>query len=76
MFFSGSALHFVCILVFIFYHFIPKKGASIMKNAIVKAIVLCTLALSLVVAGVAAVNAGDSGVAVCHDGWVNGEMEW
>ena len=47
-----------------------------MKNAIVKAIVLCTLALSLVVAGVAAVNAGDSGVAVCHDGWVNGEMEW
>ena len=39
-----------------------------MKNTIVKAVVLCTLALSLLVAGFSATNAVDTGVAVCHDG--------
>ena len=39
-----------------------------MKNAIVKAVLLCTMALSLVFVGVAAVNTADNGVAVCHDG--------
>lgn len=39
-----------------------------MKNAIVKAVVLCTLALSLLCMGVAAVDAVNTGVEVCHDG--------
>lgn len=38
-----------------------------MKNAIVKAVVLCTLALSLL-AGFVSVSAVDTGVSVCHDG--------
>lgn len=42
-----------------------------MKNTIVKAIILCTLALSLL-AGFASVSAVDTGVAVCHDGPNNG----
>ena len=56
-----------------FYHFILQKGVKTMKNAIVKAVVLCTLALSLLFTGIAAVNAGE---AVCHDGWSNVEIEW
>ena len=44
-----------------------------MKNAIVKAVVLCTLALSLL-AGFASVSAVDAGVAVCHDGPINGTV--
>ena len=43
-----------------------------MKSSIVKAFVLFTLALSLLFAGVAAVNTVDTGVAVCHDGPTNG----
>lgn len=39
-----------------------------MKNAIVKAVVLGTLALTLFAAGYASVSAVDTGVAVCHDG--------
>lgn len=39
-----------------------------MKATIVKAVALCTLALSLLFMGVAAVDAVDTGVAVCHDG--------
>lgn len=39
-----------------------------MKNAILKAIVLCTLAFSLMAVGFAATSAVDTGVAVCHDG--------
>lgn len=39
-----------------------------MKNAIVKAVVLCTLALSLLFVGASAVTTADAGVAVCHDG--------
>lgn len=39
-----------------------------MKSTIVKAVALCTLALSLLFMGVASVNAVDTGVAVCHDG--------
>ena len=39
-----------------------------MKSSIVKAFVLFTLALSLLFAGVAAVNTVDTGVVVCHDG--------
>ena len=39
-----------------------------MKSTIVKAVALCTLALSLLFMGVAAVDAVDTGVAVCHDG--------
>lgn len=38
-----------------------------MKN-IAKAIVLCTLAFSLLAVGFAATSAVDTGVAVCHDG--------
>lgn len=39
-----------------------------MKFAIVKAVVVCTMALSLLFVGVATVDAVDTGVAVCHDG--------
>ena len=39
-----------------------------MKNAIVKAVALCTLAVCLLLAGAVAVNTMDNGVAVCHDG--------
>ena len=39
-----------------------------MKNAIVKAVVLCTLALSLLFVGVAVVDTVNTGVEVCHDG--------
>lgn len=39
-----------------------------MKNAIVKAVVLCTLALSLLCMGVAAVDAVNTSVEACHDG--------
>ena len=38
-----------------------------MKKAIVKAVVLCTLALSLLFMGVVSVGV-DTGVEVCHDG--------
>ena len=38
-----------------------------MKKAILKAVVVFTLAFSLFFAGVAAVST-DAGVAVCHDG--------
>ena len=41
-----------------------------MKKAILKAVVVFTLALSLLFAGVAAVSV-DTGVAVCHDGYTN-----
>ena len=47
-----------------------------MKNAIVKAVVLCTLALSLLFTGIAAVNAGEAGVAVCHDGPHNEMLDY
>lgn len=43
-----------------------------MKMTILKAVVLCTMALSLLFVGVAAVDAVDAGVAVCHDGPTNG----
>lgn len=39
-----------------------------MKMNILKAVVLCTMALSLLFVGVTAVDAVDTGVAVCHDG--------
>lgn len=39
-----------------------------MKNAIIKTVVVCTMALALLFVGVAATNAVDTGVAVCHDG--------
>ena len=39
-----------------------------MKNAIVKAVVLGTLAFALLVAGFSTTSAVDTGVAVCHDG--------
>lgn len=42
-----------------------------MKFAIVKAVVVCTMALSLLFVGVATVDAVDTGVAVCHDGPYN-----
>lgn len=42
-----------------------------MKN-IAKAIVLCTLAFSLLAVGFAATSAVDTGVAVCHDGPLHG----
>lgn len=45
-----------------------------MKNAIVKAVVLGTLALSLLIAGFSTVSAVDTGVAVCHDGPLDGTM--
>ena len=41
-----------------------------MKKAIVKAVVLCTLALSLLFMGVVSVGV-DTGVEVCHDGEKN-----
>ena len=47
-----------------------------MKNAIVKAVVLCTLALTLLFVGVATTSAVDAGVAVCHDGPLNGSEEY
>ena len=43
-----------------------------MKKAILKAVVLGTLALSLLIAGFATTSAIDTGVAVCHDGPHNG----
>lgn len=43
-----------------------------MKKAIVKAAVLCTLALSLLLAGISAVSTGDTCVTVYHDGPHNG----
>ena len=39
-----------------------------MKKAIVKAVVLCTLALSLLFVGVTSVSDVNTGVEVCHDG--------
>ena len=39
-----------------------------MKNAILKAVVLATMVLSLVLAGIAVIDTADTGVAVCHDG--------
>lgn len=45
-----------------------------MKNVIVKAVVLCTLALSLLFAGVSAVGGVDAGVSVCHDGPLDGTV--
>lgn len=39
-----------------------------MKSIIVKSVVLCTLALSLLFIGVAAVDTVNTDVAVCHDG--------
>ena len=47
-----------------------------MKNAILKAVVLCTMALSLVLAGIAVVDTADTGVAVCHDGHTNDGYEF
>ena len=43
-----------------------------MKNAIVKAVVVFTLALSLLAAGFSSVTAVDTGVSVCHDGPTHG----
>lgn len=45
-----------------------------MKMNILKAVVLCTMALSLLFVGVTAVDAVDTGVAVCHDGPTNGTV--
>ena len=42
-----------------------------MKNTIVKAVLLCTMALSLVLAGIAVVDTAEAGVAVCHDGLIH-----
>ena len=39
-----------------------------MKKAILKAVVLGTLAFSLLVAGFTGASLTDTGVAVCHDG--------
>lgn len=39
-----------------------------MKIAIAKAVVVCTMALSLLFMGMAVVDAANSGIAVCHDG--------
>ena len=39
-----------------------------MKKSIVKAIILCTMAMSLLIAGANAMHTVDSGVSVCHDG--------
>lgn len=47
-----------------------------MKMTILKAVVVCTMALSLLFVGVAAVDAVDTGVAVCHDGHTNSEYEF
>lgn len=43
-----------------------------MKLNILKAVVLCTMALSLLFVGVASVNTANSGTAVCHDGPLHG----
>ena len=43
-----------------------------MKKAILKTTVLCTLALSLLFAGISAASTMDAGVAVCHDGPIHG----
>ena len=44
-----------------------------MKSIIVKAFVVCAIALSLVAVGASAVNGVDAGVSVCrHDGPHNG----
>ena len=47
-----------------------------MKSTIVKAITLFTLALSLLLAGAVVINTVDTGVSVCHDGPVNGGVEY
>lgn len=47
-----------------------------MKNTIVKAVLLCTMALSLVLTGIAVVDTAEAGVAVCHDGHTNGGIEY
>lgn len=39
-----------------------------MKKPIVKAIIVCTMAMSLLIAGANAIHTANSGVAVCHDG--------
>ena len=44
-----------------------------MKKAILKAVVVCTMALSLLIMGIAVVDTADSGIAVCHDGPTNNE---
>lgn len=47
-----------------------------MKSIIVKAFVVCAIALSLVAVGASAVNSVDAGVSVCrHDGPHNGAGE-
>lgn len=47
-----------------------------MKSIIVKAFVVCAIALSLVAVGASAVNGVDTGVSVCrHDGPNNGMGE-
>ena len=47
-----------------------------MKSNIVKTVVVCAMALSLLVMGVAAVDVADTGVEVCHDGPYNLEYEY
>ncbi len=42
-----------------------------MKQSIIKGIVLCTLAFSLLIMGTASIGTASSGVAVCHDGPTN-----
>ncbi len=39
-----------------------------MKQSIIRGIVLCTLAFSLLIMGTASIGTANSGVAVCHDG--------
>lgn len=39
-----------------------------MKNAIIKTVVVCTMALALLFVGVVATCAVDTGVAVCYEG--------
>lgn len=39
-----------------------------MKNAILKAVVACTMALLLFFSGISVIETANSGTAVCHDG--------
>lgn len=39
-----------------------------MNKTIVKVLAVCTLAMSLLIAGATTMHTVDSGVAVCHDG--------
>lgn len=45
-----------------------------MKIAIAKAVVVFTLVLSLLFMGMTAVNTANSGIAVCHDGPIHGNV--